>query len=330
MRAMKLTVGIPTYNRCVEIGQALSCVLPQVLPYEYVDVLVVDNASTDQTSNVVQSYQEKYREKITYLRNATNIGFSANVDMVVKSARGEFVLILSDDDALAPDSVKYVLDLLSKYRFVALFLGVETWNSDLSAPLVSASPLSSVDGCLFASGEEYVTHTKAFPPGCISGYVVDKNAWIQANALDFRDTLVVQVLTLLRMAKESPVYASYVPSVRFRAENENGDASFYQTPLRLLRHRLEPLEYLTKVSEGYSRKVIRLLKRNVMRTLIYCLVAEDKSQSVNFRELEKRILVANGGVDVYTLIISFLIRMPRPAIQLGRVLIRMWKVFRNR
>ena len=317
MNTFKLTIGIPTYNRCDVINGALDSVMAQVSALNNVDVLVVDNASTDRTKDVVQRYQKQFDGKITYIKNETNIGFAANVDTVVKNSAGDYVLILSDDDALEAGAVKYVLDILSNYRVVALFLGVEAWNRELSAPLRSRSGVHVPNGRVFDNGSEYVIEEKAFPPGCISGYVVNKDAWVGASALDFRETLVVQVLVVLRMAKNMPIYVSYLPHVRFRTENNNGDKTFYRLPLGLFRHRVEPLEGLASACDGYPAETLRILRRNAMRTIIYHLIVDD-NRGVDFKELERRVVAACGRFDMYTLIVSVLIRLPVPVRRICR------------
>ncbi len=306
---MKLTIGLPTYNRCKFINDALDSVMSQVMALDDVDVLVVDNASTDGTADVVRMYQKRFHEKITYRKNERNIGFSANVDTVVKASDGDYVLILSDDDALEAGAVKYVLDILSNHSVVALFLGVEPWSRDLSAPLRNLDVVNVPNGKAYDNGPEYVAEERAFPPGCISGYVVNKEAWISSAALDFSATLVVHVLAVLRMARSSPIYASRFPHVRFRIENEVPDTTIYGTPLGLFRHRLEPLEGLCSACVGYPAETLRILRKNAMRTIIYHLVADD-NRGVDFKELEKRIVVAIGRFDMYTLMVSVLIRLP--------------------
>ncbi len=284
--------------------------MPQVSVLDNVDVLIVDNASTDKTEEVVRDYQDRFSGRISYSRNPENIGFAANVDAVVKASRGEHVLILSDDDALDPGAIKYILDVLSTHRVAALFLGSTAWNRDMSAPLNLQACVPDISGRIYANGSEYIVGERAFPPGLISGYVVNKKAWTDAGALDFRETLVVQILVVLRMAKDSPIYASYIPFIRYRTENEASDKTFYSSSLCLFRHRVEPIEGLSIACNGYSLEALRLLRRNAMRTIIFHLVVDQRHGHVDFKELERRVVAANGRFNVHTLIVSALTRVP--------------------
>ena len=61
-----LTIIIPTYNRCNDLEICLSYVIPQVKQYkDKVHIYISDNASTDNTSNLVQKYINNYPDIIT-------------------------------------------------------------------------------------------------------------------------------------------------------------------------------------------------------------------------------------------------------------------------
>jgi hypothetical protein len=108
--------------------------------------------------------------------------------------------------------------------------------------------------------------------------------------IGFSKTLVVQVLVALRMTRNSLVYASFLPHVRFRTENDNGDKTFYRVPLGLFRHRVEPLEGLVSACDGYPAETLHILRRNAMRTIIYHLVIDD-NRGVDFKELKDVLLL---------------------------------------
>ena len=66
---MKLTVGIPTYNRSGLLREAIESVLAQT--FTDFRLIVSDNASDDDTPEVVRSFDD---ERIDYLRTERNIG----------------------------------------------------------------------------------------------------------------------------------------------------------------------------------------------------------------------------------------------------------------
>lgn len=104
-----VTIAIPTYNRGSNyLPRALQAACTQ--SYDNLDILVADNASTDTTTDTVRSAQD-YR--VRYQRHATNIGSARNINFCIAASRGEYTLILNDDDVIDDTFVAVCMDLLS-------------------------------------------------------------------------------------------------------------------------------------------------------------------------------------------------------------------------
>jgi len=95
-----VTVIIPTYNRASIVGRAIRSVLGQTYPNW--ELLVVDDASTDGTEREVRSYSD---ERITYIRHHQNRRVSAARNTGIRSAQGEYVSFLDDDDEWLPEKL---------------------------------------------------------------------------------------------------------------------------------------------------------------------------------------------------------------------------------
>lgn len=94
-----VTIGIPTYNRAnVFLKQALKSVLGQTYPN--VEIIVSDNCSTDNTENVVKSFNDP---RIRYFKQGKNIGAINNSNFCLEQARGDYYLLHHDDDLIDPD-----------------------------------------------------------------------------------------------------------------------------------------------------------------------------------------------------------------------------------
>ena len=96
MSGPRITVCIPTYNRAHFLGQALHSLCDQGLSYEELVVAVSDNASTDQTPDVVTEYQD--RLQIQYHRNSENLGHFENIKIVTALCNTPYLVLLPDDD----------------------------------------------------------------------------------------------------------------------------------------------------------------------------------------------------------------------------------------
>ena len=115
-----ISICIPTYNRAELLRRCLNWLLPQTQG-KPVDVVVIDNASSDHTGDVVQEFMQKY-PSLRYFRNSTNLGFSGNQAKCVEYSRGKYTAVLCDDDVYTPNAIDTMLPVLSKgdYSFVAL------------------------------------------------------------------------------------------------------------------------------------------------------------------------------------------------------------------
>src|ERR1039457_2701650 len=102
-----VSICIPTRNRAALLRRCLSLVLPQI-PAKPVEVVVIDNASTDQTTDVVQEFLPKY-PGLRYFRNPANLGYSGGQAKCVEYSRGKYTAILCDDDVYAPNAIETML-----------------------------------------------------------------------------------------------------------------------------------------------------------------------------------------------------------------------------
>ncbi len=100
-----ITVFIPTFNRCELLAKAVDSVLSQD-----VDILlhILDNASTDDTSDLLDRLQKRY-SSIIVTRQKTNVGAVSNFVDGFTNVETEFFLPLADDDELAPGFLKNAL-----------------------------------------------------------------------------------------------------------------------------------------------------------------------------------------------------------------------------
>ena len=88
-----ISVIMPVYNGGSTIRQAVESVFCQNIPLE---LLVIDDGSTDQTSEVLSVYQD--RPDFHYLKNPHNIGAAASRNRGVQEAHGQYVAFLDADD----------------------------------------------------------------------------------------------------------------------------------------------------------------------------------------------------------------------------------------
>lgn len=119
MNKVDITVAIPAYNRTQQLEVILKELLEQ---YDGTfDILVADDASPEDPTQMVQPYLEKM-PRFRYIRNENNLGFSGNVSMLYTEAKTRYVWFLCDDDEITEDVMKNMQSLLEKHEpTVAVF-----------------------------------------------------------------------------------------------------------------------------------------------------------------------------------------------------------------
>jgi len=97
----KISVISPTYNRAHLITRAVHSVLNQT--YQDFEYIVVDDASTDNTEEVIKGFKD---ERIKYIKHEKNRGPSAARNTGIKAAKGEYIGFLDSDDEWLPEQAE--------------------------------------------------------------------------------------------------------------------------------------------------------------------------------------------------------------------------------
>lgn len=108
-----VTVAIPTRNRSAYLRETLESVLRQ--DYENLEILVSDNASDDDTAEVVAETGRNAR-CVRYRRNLLPSPLIAHFNQCLAEARGEFFVLLSDDDRISENFVSSLVASLMQNR----------------------------------------------------------------------------------------------------------------------------------------------------------------------------------------------------------------------
>ena len=96
-----VTIGIPTYNRADGyLKEAIQSAMSQ--KYPNIEVVISDNCSSDNTKNLVKGFSDP---RIRYYRHDVNIGANNNFNFCVNQAKGDYFLMLHDDDLIDQDFI---------------------------------------------------------------------------------------------------------------------------------------------------------------------------------------------------------------------------------
>jgi glycosyltransferase involved in cell wall biosynthesis len=111
MNRPKLTIGILTYNRAELLRLSLASALASPADTE---ILVADNASTDETPAVLQAFAEQ-DSRIRVIRRPENVGMLANFNLLMEEVRGEYMTLLCDDDLILPGNFERKIPILDAH-----------------------------------------------------------------------------------------------------------------------------------------------------------------------------------------------------------------------
>lgn len=113
---MKITVCYIQYNRIECLLESLKILEDQTYPY--IDVVISDDASTDDTELKITELLSNYKYPITYSRLEKNCGYDRNFRRSVELATGDYCFVLGNDDAIVGEgSIAFLVDFLIKNNY---------------------------------------------------------------------------------------------------------------------------------------------------------------------------------------------------------------------
>lgn len=133
----KLQIILITYNRAKHVENTLEQILNPSSPVKDFNILVLDNNSTDNTREVVVSWQKKF-PNLQYQKNNYNIGISGNIAKAMEIANQKYVWIIADDDKYDFSNwseVEYAIEKNEKLICVAKYAYGDRTDNELKCQI---------------------------------------------------------------------------------------------------------------------------------------------------------------------------------------------------
>ena len=121
----KVSIVIPVYNGEETIKDTINSAINQT--YDNVEVIVIDNKSTDNTVQIVNEFNN---EKLILLQNSENLGMVGNWNECLKQAGGEYIHFLCADDCLKADCIQKKVEAIEKNDAVMVVSATEIVNEN--------------------------------------------------------------------------------------------------------------------------------------------------------------------------------------------------------
>jgi glycosyltransferase involved in cell wall biosynthesis len=205
--AARVSAVVPAYNRADYLGEALDSALAQ--DFDGLEVVVVDDGSTDATPEVLRRYGDRIR-----VHRQENAGQSAAINRGVELARGEFVAFLDSDDAWLPGKLRRQVPMLDADPGAALlYAGVEMMDASSRTIPDPRPPRRTPSGEVLAAllEENFVRTPTA---------VFRRKLFLDAGGYDPALRCVNDWDMWLRLATAHRVIRDPVPSARYRLHGD--------------------------------------------------------------------------------------------------------------
>ena len=94
---MKVSIICTNYNKGDWVREAIDSFLNQKTNFDF-EIIIIDDASTDHSYEIIQEYQNKFPEKVRTFRNEVNLGITRTWKKVCQEAKGQYIARCDSDD----------------------------------------------------------------------------------------------------------------------------------------------------------------------------------------------------------------------------------------
>ena len=113
-----ISVYITSYNKENYLEQAIESVLAQSLQSQ--DIVIVDDASSDNSRDIICAYKSRYPHRINAIFNEQNLGISKTRNIALEQCKGDIVTFLDGDDMFYPNKLLSEYEVLSSQKHLSV------------------------------------------------------------------------------------------------------------------------------------------------------------------------------------------------------------------
>lgn len=287
-----LSIVIPTYNRETYLKRTLDGFIEQIQKYnltDFVNIVVSDNASNDNTAKLLKEYQELYPIFFSYNINEENLGFGKNLQKVVELARSKYVWTCGDDDIYRFGIINVILEILKDNDFDLLVL--DSYDKELiSNELEFDEKLLAK----FTSKEDFLLSDESLFATFISICVFKKDFFINSPYFDDIWPHTIKIInasenSIFTRYKEKCVFVDRTADAWHKDEEKN-----FSIMVKLL-ELYEQSNCSIKVKTEHNKKIFINLIRNKVHTERLDILVE---KTKNFRTCNELIFLLQGKLNI--------------------------------
>ena len=155
-----VSVYMPVFNAALFLDEAVESVLGQT--YKHLELIIVDDASTDNSWKLIQRYKRKYPNIISaiHLKHNINMGGDAAGNMAYKHAKGEYLARMDADDIARLDRIEKQVRFLEQHSSYAV-VGTNAWVINKAGEVVGEKTVPTQHDKIY--DEFFVFHPMIHP-----------------------------------------------------------------------------------------------------------------------------------------------------------------------
>lgn len=248
-RELDVSVIVPSYNHSKYIGQALESVVNQTLQPK--EIIIIDDASDDDTSTIVNKFISQHADLITYYKNSVNMGPSFSRNLGIKSAKSTFIAFLDSDDVWCCNKLKLQIEVLINNYDIGIVGGGVAYINNQGVPISKSflgPPEVSFDRmCISVS-----------LPGCTSNVATRREIFDEVGFFDESLRRAEDWHMWLRIAKKYRVINIQQQTVYIRAYNRKLSDDFFKIKIdsRKTVHKLAEKREIKRMAESWTYYIL--------------------------------------------------------------------------
>ncbi|MFV9654437.1 glycosyltransferase [Pseudomonas sp. NY15366] len=228
-----LSVVVPTFNYGRYLAQTVGSILAQGI--ESIEILVLDNASTDETPQVMATFAAD--ERVRYMRNRRNFGVGSSGHNGLWVARGKYLILFMADDFMNPGHVARLLPEMEKDARIAVGYSPICWVDEKGKALTGPRHPGHRQSDYVGGRNEVadlLIHDNYITP---SAAVIRRQAFFQAWQRDVRIRGAGDWQLMVQLGERFPDFVfTTTPGVSYRVHGAQHSNEFYGTSAPLEGH----------------------------------------------------------------------------------------------
>jgi glycosyltransferase involved in cell wall biosynthesis len=245
-----LTIGIPVFNGAKTIRDTIESVLMQLDDdlKGKVEILISNNHSTDNTKEIVKEYVTLFPDNIhIYDNDRPDLELDGNLINIFKLSKSEFVWIMTDDDAFYPNSINYILELISSRGedLGLIFVNYAECDEYLNENAVREREDIYVS-YFCANGDDFFIKSKMLF-GLASSLIFKREAWISAELNKYVGLKSLHIGALVEVLSCNSSYIVSEKLIKLRTGNttwgQGGTFIFYMLNMVKMLKNTKELNY---------------------------------------------------------------------------------------